>query len=281
MQPIGLYRIESGIIARVDHHGFDLGPFSIDSLFHSEDPRQTIEDALEGAEEVDPEELLSLPLLPPVGNQEIWAAGVTYLRSRSARMEEAEQAGGDVFYDLVYDADRPELFFKATAARCRGPGDSVGIRKDSSWDVPEPELALAINRNGTVFGYSIGNDMSSRSIEGENPLYLPQAKVYQASCALGPALWIMDPPPPETLIRIQIDRGDKTVFQGETPLSQMKRDLEELTGWLYRHNELPDGAYLMTGTGIVPDSDFTLAAGDEICIAIDGLGELTNSVVPV
>lgn len=281
MQAIGIFRLTDRIVAVTGDTARDLGAFEIDSLFRAKSPRQVLENALVGAAEAalpDPE---TDSLLPPIGRQEIWAAGVTYFRSRSARMEEAEQAGGDVFYDLVYEADRPEIFFKATASRCRGHGDGVGIRGDSTWDVPEPELTLAINHTGSIFGYTIGNDMSSRSIEGENPLYLPQAKVYEASCALGPALWITDPPAPETRISLRILRDGETAFEGETGLDQMKRRLDELADWLYRHNEFPDGACLMTGTGIVPDSDFTLAPGDEVRIAIEGFGELRNPIVRV
>lgn len=281
MESIGLFRLPDRIIALSGRQALDLGNFAIDSLFRSDSPRELLATALKGAAETtipDPDEAT---LLPPIGSQEIWAAGVTYFRSRSARMEEAEQAGGDVFYDLVYEAERPEIFFKSTASRCRGHGDGVGIREDSTWDVPEPELTLAINRAGNIFGYTIGNDMSSRSIEGENPLYLPQAKVYQASCAIGPALWISEPPAPETRITLRILRNGTPAFEGQTQLDQMKRQLDELADWLFRHNEFPDGACLMTGTGIVPDSDFTLDPGDETRIAIEGLGELRNPIIRV
>ncbi|MAS91791.1 MAG: 2-hydroxyhepta-2,4-diene-1,7-dioate isomerase [Verrucomicrobiales bacterium] len=251
--------------------------FSFNDLFTSEDPVGYIEsiysDASEG-ESFDPE----IPYQPPIGDQEVWAAGVTYFRSRTARMEEAESAGGDIFYDKVYDADRPELFFKATAPRTRGHLDNVAIRSDSTWDVPEPELTLAITDSGKVFGFTIGNDMSSRSIEGENPLYLPQAKVYTGSCSIGPCLVVGDAPGPDTTIAIEISRGGEVVFSGDTTVSQIKRGFDELAGFLFRSNEYKHGAYLMTGTGIVPDSDFTLQPGDVISISIEGAGTLTNTV---
>lgn len=253
--------------------------FSFDTLFRSRSPLELLDDYLADCEEGDPMEAESTPLLPPIGNQEIWAAGVTYFRSREARMEEAESAGGDIFYDKVYGAKRPELFFKATAQRARGHLDQVCIRKDSTWDVPEPELTLAINADGKVFGYTIGNDMSSRSIEGENPLYLPQAKVYRGSCAIGPALCVGELPPlNETGIQIEIIRNGTRSFEAKTDLSQLKRGFGELAEYLFRDNEFPDGALLMTGTALVPSSDFTLQSGDRIRIRIDTLGCLENVV---
>ena len=249
---------------------------TIDDVFISEQPAELAAAWFaDGATCVPPEDGA---VLAPIGSQEVWAAGVTYLRSRVARVAESQQAGGDGFYDLVYDADRPELFFKATPHRVVGPGGAVRIRGDSSWDVPEPELTLAVNRFGRVFGHTIGNDMSSRSIEGANPLYLPQAKVYAGCAALGPRLVIDALPPPHTAIRLAVDRRGDTVFAGATELAQIKRDLVELAGWLYRENEFPVGAYLMTGTGIVPGDDFTLEQGDQIRIEIDGIGTLVNVV---
>jgi 2-dehydro-3-deoxy-D-arabinonate dehydratase len=218
-------------------------------------------------------------LLPPIGSQEVWAAGVTYFRSRSARMEESKSAGGGSFYDRVYSAERPELFFKASAARVVGPGQAVRIRRDASWSVPEPELTLAINPLGKIIGYTIGNDMSSRDIEGENPLYLPQAKVYDGSCALGPGILVSaDPLPATTEIRIEILREGHPQFCGTTTLAAMKRDPQELVSYLYRECSFPTGCLLMTGTGIVPPDSFTLRGGDEIRIEIDGIGTLSNSV---
>jgi len=253
--------------------------FSFDDLFTAPDPVAWLRGQMPRWLPLSaPRDLGGSAWLPPVGSQEIWAAGVTYFRSRTARMEEAEAAGGDVFYDKVYDAARPELFFKATPSRTRGHLAPIRIREDSTWDVPEPELTLAINAFGRVFGYTIGNDVSSRSIEGENPLYLPQAKVYRGSCALGPALVVGDAVTPETRIRLLIHRDGSAVFTGETTVSQIKRGFDELAGFLFRDNEFPTGAYLLTGTGIVPDHPFTLAHGDRVTISIDGLGELVNEV---
>ena len=193
-------------------------------------------------------------------------------------MEESEEAGGDRFYDMVYDAERPELFFKSTPRRVRGHRHTVGIRGDSTWDVPEPELTLAINAQGTVFGATVGNDMSSRSIEGENPLYLPQAKVYTGSCAVGPCLLVGSLPGPNDSISLRIERDGNEVFMGSTLLSQLKRSYDELAGFLYRDNDFPSGALLMTGTGIVPEHPFTLQPDDIVRITINGIGTLENTV---
>lgn len=254
---------------------------SLDAVFTAEAPESVADDAYAQGSPCDSVDPIETEWAAPVQSQEIWAAGVTYFRSRAARMEEAEKAGGDIFYDKVYEAPRPELFFKATPARARGHHDALGIRRDSTWDVPEPELTLAISSRGQVFGCTIGNDMSSRSIEGENPLYLPQAKVYTGSCGLGPALWVGHLPSASTTIRLTIRRGGQIAFSGQTQVSQLKRTFDELAHWLFRHNEFPLGALLMTGTGIVPDSDFTLRPGDETIIAIDGLGELRNAIEAV
>ena len=216
----------------------------------------------------------------PIGSQEVWAAGVTYYRSRSARMAEAKDAGGGDFYDRVYTAERPELFFKATASRVAGFGGEVRIRSDAKWSVPEPELTLLINPRGQTIGYTVGNDMSSRDIEGENPLYLPQAKVYDRSCALGPCVLVSSEPlDAATTIRVEIVRGGQSVFSGATTLSEMKRAPAELAGYLFRENTFPFGTFLMTGTGIVPPDEFTLAAGDTVLITIDPIGTLENVVV--
>ena len=269
-----LYRTPSGIRLAHERALRDVS-LSIDEVFRSSDPLALLGQAWEKGRASDED---SSRLLAPVGSQEVWAAGVTYYRSRTARMEESEQAGGDRFYDLVYDADRPELFFKATARRIQNPGEPVGIRSDSEWDVPEPELTLAINREGQVFGATVGNDMSSRSIEGENPLYLPQAKVYSGSASLGPCLLVGSLPGPETEISLRISRNGDDAFQGTTTLSQLKRSYEELAGFLFQDNDFPDGALLMTGTGIVPDHPFTLQPGDIIRISISGIGTLENTV---
>lgn len=215
----------------------------------------------------------------PIGNQEVWASGVTYLRSRDARMEESKESGAADVYQKVYVADRPELFFKALPHRVSGPGEEVYIRSDSTWNVPEPELTLYINSLGEIQAYTIGNDMSSRSIEGENPLYLPQAKMYERSCALGPCLFVpAQPILPETNISISIKRNNEEVFSNSIQLNRMKRTLPELAKWLYKAFKFQYGSFLMTGTGIVPPNDFTLQASDEVSISIDGIGMLKNTV---
>jgi 2-dehydro-3-deoxy-D-arabinonate dehydratase len=218
-------------------------------------------------------------ILPPIGQQEVWAAGVTYLKSRDARMEESQESGGASLYDMVYDAARPELFFKATPARVSGQGDEVYIRKDSAWNVPEPELTLYINSNGNIQGYTIGNDMSSRSIEGENALYLPQAKIYQKSAGLGPCLFVTSKPiDPETTIKMIIKRDDVIAYEDETQVSRIKRSFDELTSYLFSECDFPYGCFLMTGTCLVPSSAFTLQEGDVVEISIDDIGTLINTI---
>ena len=218
-------------------------------------------------------------LTAPIGKQEVWAAGVTYYRSRDARMEESKSSGGGDFYDRVYSAERPELFFKATPHRVVGPNQPVAIRSDAKWSVPEPELTLLISPQGNITGYTIGNDMSSRDIEGENPLYLPQAKVYNRSCALGPCILVSDSPLPKTTqIDLEISRRGELIFQGSTTLESIKRELPVLAQYLYRDNSFPHGCFLLTGTGIVPPDSFTLEAGDEIRITIPPIGTLVNQV---
>jgi 2-dehydro-3-deoxy-D-arabinonate dehydratase len=218
-------------------------------------------------------------LRAPIGKQEVWAAGVTYYRSRDARMEESKAAGGGNFYDRVYGAERPELFFKATPHRVVGHGGKVAIRQDATWSVPEPELTLLISPSGKIIGYTIGNDMSSRDIEGENPLYLPQAKVYSRSCALGPGILVSSEPlPASTEIQLSILRARQTAFAGSTTLASLKREPASLVEYLYRDNAFPDGCFLLTGTGIVPPDSFTLRCGDEIRISIAGIGTLINFV---
>jgi 2-dehydro-3-deoxy-D-arabinonate dehydratase len=223
--------------------------------------------------------LAQVTLLAPIDEQEVWAAGVTYRRSQTARMEESQ--GAAVFYDKVYAADRPELFFKATPHRVVGPHGSVRIRHDARWNVPEPELALVLNSRLELVGFTVGNDMSSRDIEGENPLYLPQAKVYDGSCALGPWITLAPamPPPAQIAIQLEIHRDGKTVFDGATSIGQMARSFDDLIGWLGRDNSFPAGVVLLTGTGIVPADDFTLMAGDAVHIEITGIGTLSNTVV--
>ena len=215
----------------------------------------------------------------PIEHQEVWAAGVTYFRSRSARIEESKDAGGGDFYDRVYSAERPELFFKAVAHKVAGPNSKVRIRRDATWSVPEPELALLVNPRGQIIGYTIGNDMSSRDIEGTNPLYLPQAKVYDRSCALGPGILIQPHPMPATTqIQMMILRAGGTEFSAAVTLTELKRDPPTLVEYLFRDQTFPHGCFLLTGTGIVPPDSFTLQSGDEIQISIDGLGTLVNDV---
>ena len=227
----------------------------------------------------DNEWFLEKELVAPIGSQEVWAAGVTYLRSKVARMEESKESGGATFYDKVYDAERPELFFKSTAGRVIGPMGKVRIRKDSTWDVPEPELVLVIASSGKIIGYSIGNDMSSRSIEGENPLYLPQAKMYDGCAAVGPCVLVTEEPiSPTTVIAISIERNGAVAFEGDVTIDMMKRKHAELVEFLYREYSFAAGAYLMTGTCVVPDNTFTLQSGDVIKIKIEGIGELVNTV---
>ena len=225
------------------------------------------------------QELIESDLMAPIGSQELWASGVTYMRSKQGRQEESQKAGGGDFYQHVYEAERPELFFKANANRVVGHGGMVRIRRDSTWDVPEPELTLLITSNKKIVGYTVGNDMSSRSIEGENPLYLPQAKTYDACAALGPCIYVTrEPLPANTLIELKIRRTGSVVFEGDVEINQIKRSFEELVYFLYRECTFPNGSMLMTGTGIVPTSAFTLKSGDEISITIDRIGTLVNKV---
>ena len=274
--PTTVFRSREGLVALRDEGLVLLAEPNLDTLFLQENPAAWLDDQLHGGGAMAAEPAW----LAPIQSQEVWAAGVTYLRSRDARMEEAQEAGGAgaSFYDLVYDAVRPELFFKATPHRVVGTGGEVRIRSDASWNVPEPEVALAINTRGQIFGYTIGNDMSSRDIEGENPLYLPQAKVYSACCGLGPGLVVRDSLPRETTIEIEIVRQHTKVFTGATSLFQMKREFPELAEFLFRDNEFPRGCFLLTGTGVVPPSDFTLGSGDNIRIRVAGLGTLENVV---
>jgi 2-dehydro-3-deoxy-D-arabinonate dehydratase len=253
-----------------------------DALINQENLYQRLAELTTSSEKIDAatfNDITQKNLLAPVGNQELWASGVTYLRSRDARMEESKQSGGGDFYQKVYEAERPELFFKAVPQRVVGHKQEVYIRKDSAWNVPEPELTLFINSAGNIQGYTIGNDMSSRSIEGENPLYLPQAKSYEKSAALGPCIYITEKPiKADTVISIEIKRSNKIVFEGKIELNRMKRTLPDLADWLFRECNFPAGCFLMTGTGIVPSDDFTLQLFDEVSISIEGIGILTNTV---
>lgn len=271
-----LYHSRSGIVA--EHSGaFYPINSSWDDLVVREDLADHITQLIRAARP--PGGAPGQDLLPPIGTQEVWAAGVTYYRSRNARMEESKSAGGGDFYDRVYHAERPELFFKGTAHRVVGPGGKVAIREDARWSVPEPELVLFITPGGKIAGYTVGNDMSSRDIEGENPLYLPQAKVYDRSCALGPCLLVSSNPLPDsTEIQIEIRRAGTVAFSGATTLKEMKRKPEELVEYLYRASSFPKGCFLLTGTGIVPPDSFTLKLGDEISITIPPIGTLSNVV---
>ncbi len=275
-----LYNTSQGQLLIKDGIAF-LFTESWDSLINQPKLYNHLEKLSGNAQPISPErssELQTNPLAP-IGNQEVWAAGVTYLRSRDARMEESKSSGAADVYQKVYEADRPELFFKALPHRVSGPGDDVYIRQDSSWNVPEPELTLFINSDGNIQAYTIGNDMSSRSIEGENPLYLPQAKIYERSCALGPCLFVPEKPiSTETQISISIKRNLKEVFANSIQLNRMKRNLPELATWLYKACKFQYGCFLMTGTGIVPPNDFTLQVDDEVSISIERIGTLRNTV---
>ena len=272
-----LYRSRHGIFAEHGGHFYAVDPSSWDALVTRADLSSFLAASVKAKKPVDappPQDLLA-----PIASQEVWAAGVTYFRSRDARMEESKTAGGGDFYDRVYHATRPELFFKATPHRVVGPGAKVAIRDDAKWSVPEPELALFLTPEGKIAGYTIGNDMSSRDIEGENPLYLPQAKVYDRSCALGPCLLISDETLPATTeIKIEIRRAGAPAFTGATTLAEMKRKPEELVEYLYRSTSFPSGCFLLTGTGVVPPDSFTLHPGDEIHITIPPIGTMINSV---
>jgi 2-dehydro-3-deoxy-D-arabinonate dehydratase len=272
-----LYRTDKGFFGEEEERFWQVDAANWEELLRDADLHDRVSAAAQRAKPM--HSLDGMVLLSPVTSQEVWAAGVTYYRSRSARIEESKEAGGGSFYDRVYAAERPELFFKASGRRVIGPLGEVRIRKDARWSVPEPELTLAIHPTGKILGYTIGNDMSSRDIEGENPLYLPQAKVYDGSCAIGPCLLLESRDlPKETAIRIQIERDGAPAFAGQTTLADLKRPVTELVSYLFRENSFPEGAFLMTGTGIVPNDDFTLAPGDRITIAIDNIGTLENRV---
>ncbi len=275
-----LYKTSSAVLVETDREYYLLTGEDWDAVVNRDDLYDWLLTATAEHDPIQFSDDIPMPaILPPIGTQEVWAAGVTYYRSREARMEESEQAGGGSFYDRVYDAERPELFFKSSAWRVVGDDGTVRIRKDSVWNVPEPELTLFATSSGRLVGYTIGNDMSSRSIEGENPLYLPQAKSYDGAAALGPCLYVHPAPlSSNTLIEMTINRQGHNVFSGHVAISQMKRTPEELLGFLFRETSFPAGVYLMTGTGIIPDSGFTLEAGDTIHISIEPIGTLTNTV---
>jgi 2-dehydro-3-deoxy-D-arabinonate dehydratase len=267
--------VENGQVVAIDV-ARDPGVGTLAGLLHTGKPVEIARELIDPR--FAPEPLGDQVFLAPIDRQEVWAAGVTYKRSKVAREEESR--GAAQFYDKVYTADRPELFLKATPERVIDPGEPVRVRADSKWSVPEPELALVINPTGGIVGFTIGNDMSARDIEGENPLYLPQAKIYRGSCAVGPLITPTGVMPElaGVEIRIDIERGGNSVFAGRTTLAQMARTPESLASWLFRENEHPHGAVLLTGTGIVPPDEFSLRSGDVVAIAIAGIGVLRNPV---
>lgn len=275
-----IYKTTSGIIIQHNDNFFLSPVMDWDAFVNRPDLYNKVNDEIKDLSADDAlAEAIDNRLLAPIGHQEVWASGVTYMRSREARMEESKDAGGGDFYAKVYEAERPELFFKSPAYRVVGPGDKVRIRKDSKWNVPEPELTLFMSSQGTIEGYTIGNDMSSRDIEGENPLYLPQAKSYDGAAAIGPCLYVPESPiDPNTVIRLEILRDGEKLFSGEISINRMKRKHKELVEYLFREMSFPYGAYLMTGTGIVPGDDVTLEVGDEVRISIEGIGTLINTV---
>jgi 2-dehydro-3-deoxy-D-arabinonate dehydratase len=277
-----LYRTQTFIL--IHHEGalYELESSDWDRLINQPNLFGTLKQMVDNSSPVDPADVpedINEVLIAPIGSQEVWAAGVTYYKSRTARMEESSDAGGADFYDRVYYADRPELFFKASPHRVVGQNQKMNLRKDSKWMVPEPELTLLINSAGQIVGYTAGNDLSCRDIEGENPLYLPQAKTFDRCCSLGPGVLITEAPPaPSTKIEIQIVRDGAVVFEGETAIDQMKKEIPSLVEYLYREASFPNGAYLMTGTGVVPGDDFALAPGDRVDITIEGVGTLSNTM---
>jgi len=276
-----IYRIESGILIESDEQFHLVEDRDWDTFINDNALFEKVTDIVRSTQAMgDPGSvIIRNELMPPVKSQEVWASGVTYFNSKLARQEEARDAGGGDFYARVYVAERPELFFKSAGHRVRGSGETLRIRDDSSWNVPEPELTLFITSGGTIVGYTIGNDMSSRSIEGENPLYLPQAKTYDGSAAIGPCLYVPGSDiPKETVIRMVVVRDNKIVFEGSIELGQMKRTLDELASWLLREMSFPHGCFLMSGTGIVPAKEFTLDHGDEVRITIEPIGTLVNSI---
>lgn len=275
-----LYKTTKGFVIEDEGHYYLSRHTNWDTFVNRRDLYFEIKRELQKlASDYDYKAYIATGSLPPIGSQEVWASGVTYLRSKNARMEESKEAGGGDFYDRVYDAPRPELFFKATPQRVKGNKQEIRIRRDSKWNVPEPELTLFINSYGQLAGYTIGNDVSSRDIEGENPLYLPQAKTYDGSAALGPCLYLTDEPLPLTTeIRLDILRDGKQIFHEKITISQIKRSFDELINYLLKELSFPTGCYLMTGTGIIPDDAFSLVVNDEVRISISEIGTLINTV---
>lgn len=275
-----VYKTSQGILLEQQETFYLLKDEDWDDFINDDDLHEKIEQIISTKKSVtNGPQLIENNLDAPLQSQEVWASGVTYYNSKMGREEESKEAGGSDFYGRVYEAERPELFLKATKHRTVGSGEFVRIREDSTWDAPEPELTLVITTNGKIVGYTIGNDMSSRSIEGENPLYLPQAKSYDGSAALGPCIYVTkEPLSPKTNIEMQVERDGSVVFEGKVGIDQIKRDFNELVSYLYRECSFPHGSLLMTGTGIVPSSDFTLQHGDEIKITIQPIGTLINKV---
>ena len=274
-----IYKTKQGIIIEKENK-FYLSKDNWDLFINDDHLFQKIEMLIQSSNEIEnANKIIEEEIVAPVGSQELWACGVTYLKSKEGRQEESKGSGGADFYAKVYEAKRPEVFFKSTAHRIVGHNSKVRIRKDSTWDVPEPELTLVVTSSGKIIGYTIGNDMSSRSIEGENPLYLPQAKTYDGCASLGPCIYVTEKPlDKDTKIYLEINRNNSTIFEGNIGINQMKRTLEELVSFVFRECSFPNGCLIMTGTGIVPGNDFTLQESDEIKISIDGIGTLINYV---
>src|ERR1700730_6551092 len=272
-----LYRTTKGFLLKSDGQYFTVHGTDFDELLNLPNLHDHLREVSRRGPAAEPP--AREDILAPVGTQEIWAAGVTYERSREGRREESKESGAAVFYSNVYEAERPELLFKAPGWRVIGPDAKIRVRKDANWNVPEPELVLAINTDRQIIGYTLGNDVSSRDIEGENPLYLPQAKVYDGSCSLGPAILVTEEPLDLDIeIVLLIERGGQTIFEGKVPLRRIHRELDVLVEYLYRELSFPAGAFLLTGTGIVPPNDFTLLPGDVVKITASPLGELVNEV---
>lgn len=274
-----LYKTQNGIILESKDGFYKADNVNWDDFINDDNLLEKISALLTSEKAIKTDAIIESQILAPVGKQELWACGVTYLRSKIGRQEESKEAGGGDFYAKVYEAERPEVFFKATPNRIVGPNDKVRIRKDSTWDVPEPELTLVVTSSGKIVGYTIGNDMSSRSIEGENPLYLPQAKTYDGCAALGPCVFVTDKPLNSNItIHLTISRKSIDVFSDKIEISQMKRTPQELVSFVFRECSFPYGCFIMTGTGIVPGNDITLQSGDQISITIDNIGKLINVV---
>lgn len=274
-----IYNTTKGILIQSDK-SFYLVNENWDDFFNNDNLYDKVQDIVKQNSAINnAEDIITTHLLVPMKSQELWASGVTYFNSKLGRQEESKDAGGGDYYERVYNADRPELFFKATINRTVPSGGKVNIRKDSTWNVPEPELTLAITSSGKIIGYTIGNDMSSRSIEGENPLYLPQAKTYDACAGLGPCIYLTkEALPLDTKIAMKINRNGQTVFEDTIEINKIKRKFEDLVSYLYKECSFTYGSFLMTGTGIVPTTAFTLQSGDEINISIDSIGTLINYV---